>query len=84
MKSLLTRLFTLLLVAVISLTGLTACSNPSNLSGNYRDDTLMVIESLRTAINVPTRLKKQKPKASLGNSSTISLRAIGAIRLLES
>jgi photosystem II Psb27 protein len=53
MKSLLTRLFALLLVAVISLTGLTSCSNPSNLSGNYRDDTLTVIESLRTAISLP-------------------------------
>lgn len=53
MKSLLTRLFALLLVAVVSLTGLTACSNPSNLSGNYRDDSLMVIESLRTALNLP-------------------------------
>jgi len=54
MKSLLTRLFALLLVAVVSLTGLTACSStPSDLSGNYRDDTLMVIESMRTAINLP-------------------------------
>jgi photosystem II Psb27 protein len=54
MKSFLTRLFALLMVAVISLTGLTACSNPSNLSGNYRDDTLMVIESMRTAISLPS------------------------------
>jgi photosystem II Psb27 protein len=53
MKSLLSRIFALVLVLVVSLTGLTACSNPSNLTGSYRNDTLMVIESLRTAINLP-------------------------------
>ncbi|MGG6296623.1 photosystem II protein Psb27 [Leptolyngbya sp. AN02str] len=53
MKAFFSRLLALALVVVVSLTGLTACSNPSGLSGNYRDDTLTVIESLRTAINLP-------------------------------
>lgn len=53
MKSLLSRIFALVLVVFVSLTGLTACSNPSGLTGSYRDDTLMVIESLRTSISLP-------------------------------
>lgn len=53
MKSLLSRIFALVLVLVVSLTGLTACSSTSDLTGSYRDDTLMVIESLRTAIDLP-------------------------------
>jgi photosystem II Psb27 protein len=51
MKRLLSGLFALLLVAVLGLTG---CSGASaGLSGNYRQDTLEVIESLRAALNSP-------------------------------
>jgi photosystem II Psb27 protein len=39
-----------MLVVVIGLTG---CSTPSGLSGNYRQDTLSVVSSLRTAIELP-------------------------------
>ncbi len=40
----------LMLVATLFLTG---CSSPSGLSGNYRQDTLALIDSLRTAIELP-------------------------------
>ncbi|HEY9761315.1 MAG TPA: photosystem II protein Psb27 [Trichocoleus sp.] len=53
MKTLLARLFAVLLVAVI---GLTSCSagTSGKLTGDYREDTLMVISSLRNAIELPT------------------------------
>jgi photosystem II Psb27 protein len=51
MKRYLSRLIALVLVAVIGLVG---CSNaPSSLSGNYGEDTLALVTSLRTAINLP-------------------------------
>lgn len=48
----LARLLAIVLVAVI---GLTACGSggSSAISGNYRQDTLAVVESLRTAIDLP-------------------------------
>ncbi len=50
MRPYLSRLMALLLVVVIGLMG---CSNsPSSLSGNYRDDTLAVVSSLRAAITI--------------------------------
>lgn len=50
MKRLISRALALVLVCVIGLMG---CSNPSNLSGDYRQDTLALINSLRTAIELP-------------------------------
>ncbi|MBE9177004.1 photosystem II protein Psb27 [Oculatella sp. LEGE 06141] len=51
MKRILSRLVVLALVFVIGLTG---CSNtPAGLSGNYRDDTLALVNTLRTAIELP-------------------------------
>lgn len=51
MKRILSRLFALVLVAVIGLTG---CSGATGgLSGDYRQDTLTLINSLRTAIELP-------------------------------
>lgn len=51
MKRYLSRLIALVLVAVIGLVG---CSNvPGTLSGNYGEDTLALVSSLRTAINLP-------------------------------
>ena len=50
-KKYLSRLLALVLVVAISLMGCT--SNPSGLSGNYREDTLAVLENLRTAIDLP-------------------------------
>lgn len=54
MKSLLSRILALVLVVFVSLSGLTACSGtPNTLSGDYRQDSLAVVETLRTAINLP-------------------------------
>ncbi len=52
MKRLLSRLLALVLVVSIGLVG---CSpSPGGLTGNYRDDTLTVINTLKTAITLPT------------------------------
>lgn len=53
MKSLLSRLFVLMLVAVIGLTGCSAVGPANGLSGNYSDDTVALIESLRDSISIP-------------------------------
>src|SRR6476646_9837160 len=52
MKRYLSRLLALVLVAVIGLTG---CSSSDSLgmTGNYRQDTLTLLQSLRTAIELP-------------------------------
>jgi len=53
MRLYLSRLIALLLVVVVGLMG---CSeSPAALSGNYRDDTLTVITSLKTAIAIPDK-----------------------------
>lgn len=51
MKRYLSRLFALVLVMVIGLMG--CSSSPSGLTGNYQQDTLSLIQSLRTAIELP-------------------------------
>lgn len=54
MKRILTRLFAFTLVALL---GLTSCGGSSmvtdGLSGNYRQDTVAVIDTLRTVIDLP-------------------------------
>ncbi|MGK7920293.1 MAG: photosystem II protein Psb27 [Trichodesmium sp.] len=50
MKRLISRVLALVLVCVIGLMG---CSNPSTLSGDYRQDTISLINSLKTAIELP-------------------------------
>ncbi|PZV21168.1 MAG: photosystem II protein Psb27 [Leptolyngbya sp.] len=52
MKSLLARLFALVLVAVVGLTGCSAGTS-GMLTGDYRQDTLMLVDSLRTSISLP-------------------------------
>jgi photosystem II Psb27 protein len=52
MKSLFSRLFALLLVVVVGLTGCSAGTS-GQLTGDYRQDTLMLVDSLRTAIELP-------------------------------
>ncbi|MEB3342747.1 photosystem II protein Psb27 [Okeania sp.] len=53
MKRLISRLLALVLVCVIGLMG---CSdNSSTLTGNYSEDTLNLIDSLRTAIELPEK-----------------------------
>ena len=54
MRNLLTRLFALVLVAAIGLTGCSAVGGPTDgLSGNYQDDTIALIDSLRESITLP-------------------------------
>jgi photosystem II Psb27 protein len=50
MKRFLSRFIALALVLVVGLMG---CSAPTGLSGNYRQDTLSLIGSLRTALELP-------------------------------
>lgn len=52
MKSLIARLFALVLVAVVGLTGCSAGTS-GMLTGDYRQDTLMLVDSLRTSITLP-------------------------------
>ena len=53
MKRFISSLLALILVCVIGLTG---CSDdPSALTGNYSEDTLNLITSLRTAIELPEK-----------------------------
>lgn len=52
MRQLLTRFFALILVAVIGLAGCSSAGVSGQMSGDYRQDTLTVIDSLRTAINL--------------------------------
>ncbi len=52
MKCLLSRFFSLMLVASLFLVGCSA-NTPTGLTGSYSDDTLTVIESLRAAIDLP-------------------------------
>ena len=54
MKSLLSRVFALMLVAVIGLTGCSAVGPSDGLTGNYADDTVAMIDSLREAIALPS------------------------------
>jgi photosystem II Psb27 protein len=58
-KSSLSKLFALVLVVVISLVG---CSNGTGLTGNYSQDTFVVIESLTSAIELPadTEMKEKQ------------------------
>lgn len=52
-KKFLSRLLALMLVVVIGLMGCT--SNPSGLSGNYSQDTVAVMDSLKKAIDLPDK-----------------------------
>lgn len=54
MKQYLPRLFALVLALVISVASLAGCSStPAGLTGDYRQDTLSLINSLKTAIELP-------------------------------
>jgi photosystem II Psb27 protein len=50
MKRYLSRLLSLVLVVMMGLVG---CSSGGTLTGNYRQDTLALVETLRTAIALP-------------------------------
>ncbi|MBW4537044.1 MAG: photosystem II protein Psb27 [Pleurocapsa minor HA4230-MV1] len=62
-KKYLSRLLALVLVVSISLMG--CGSNPSGLSGNYREDTIAVLSNLRTAIELPDNATNKKDVVSL-------------------
>lgn len=51
MKRVLSRVFALVLVLVVGLMGCSA--SPTGMTGNYRQDTLALIESLRGALELP-------------------------------
>ena len=54
MKNLLSRFFALALVAMIGLTGCSAANvDNGGLTGNYTDDTIALIDSLRDSISLP-------------------------------
>ncbi|MEL6381301.1 MAG: photosystem II protein Psb27 [Cyanobacteria bacterium J06626_18] len=69
MRQLLTRLISLVLVAVIGLTGCSSAGVSGQMTGDYRQDTLTVIDSLRTAINLP----KDDPEKAAAEASARSL-----------
>ena len=53
MKKILSRVFALMLVAVIGLTGCSAVGPSDGLTGNYSEDTVALIDSLRDSIALP-------------------------------
>ncbi|MBE9042876.1 photosystem II protein Psb27 [Pleurocapsales cyanobacterium LEGE 10410] len=62
-KKYLSRLLALVLVVAISLMG--CGSNPSGLTGNYREDTIAVLDNLRTAIDLPDDAQDKKEVVTL-------------------
>jgi photosystem II Psb27 protein len=70
MKSLIARLLALVLVAVVGLTGCSAGTS-GMLTGNYQQDTLMLVDSLRTAIALPDD-DPAKPEAQAVAKAVIS------------
>ena len=60
------RLLALILVVAISLVG--CGSNPSGLSGNFSEDTVTVLENLRTAIDLPDDSTDKKEVVSLARA----------------
>ena len=62
-KKYLSRILALVLVLVVGLVG--CGSNPSGLTGNYSQDTLTVLENLRTAIDLPDNAENKKEVVGL-------------------
>jgi photosystem II Psb27 protein len=69
MKRILSALFCLVLVASLFLGG--CASAPNGMSGNFRQDTLSLIDSLRTAITLPDDAP-EKPTAQADVRSKIN------------
>jgi photosystem II Psb27 protein len=61
-KSYFSKLLAIVLVVVIGLVG---CSSPTGLTGNYTNDTLAVVESLTTAIQLPADAENKKEAQNL-------------------
>jgi photosystem II Psb27 protein len=88
MRQLLTRFFALILVAVIGLSGCTSAGISGQMSGNYRQDTLTVIDSLRTAINLdnsdPNKAAAEADARNLINDFAARYRRDSAVENLSS
>ena len=65
-KKYLSRILALVLVVAISLVG--CGSNPSGLSGNFTEDTVAVLDNLRTAIDLPDDAFNKKEIVSLARA----------------
>ncbi len=65
-KKYLSRILALVLVVAISLVG--CGSNPSGLSGNFTEDTVAVLDNLRTAIDLPDDASNKKEVVSLARA----------------
>ena len=65
-KKYLSRLLALVLVVVIGLMG--CSSSPSGLTGNYSQDTLAVLENLKTAIELPDDAANKKEVITLARA----------------
>ena len=88
MRQLLTRLISLVLVAVIGLTGCSNAGVSGQMTGDYRQDTLTVIDSLRTAINLPKeapdKLEAEASARSLINDFASRYRRDSSVATLSS
>jgi photosystem II Psb27 protein len=88
MRQLFTRLFALILVAAIGLSGCSNAGTSGQITGDYRQDTLAVIESLRTTISLPKdsaeRLESQANARGLINDFTSRYRRDNAVSTLSS
>ena len=61
MKRFFSGLFALILVVAIGLTGCSGGESVTGLTGNYSQDTLTLIESLRTAVSLPDDDPAKRP-----------------------
>ncbi|HEY9752892.1 MAG TPA: photosystem II protein Psb27 [Coleofasciculaceae cyanobacterium] len=85
MKRIFSSLFALLLVVCIGLTG---CSSPDGLTGNFRQDTIAALDTLRSAIELPddatNRVEIQSEAKQLINNFVARYRRDGSLTRLTS
>jgi photosystem II Psb27 protein len=78
----------MILVAVVALSGCTSAGVSGQMTGNYREDTLTVIDSLRTAINLPSddpeKSVAEADARNLINDFAARYRREGAVATLSS
>ncbi|MBD2105066.1 photosystem II protein Psb27 [Leptolyngbya sp. FACHB-261] len=73
MKRMISRLFALVLVAVVGLMGCTA--DPGGMTGDYRQDTLSLVGSLRNAVETP---EDSPNKKELQKEARVQINAFAA------
>jgi len=87
MRQLLTRLFAFALVAIISLTGCSAGTS-GQMTGNYQQDTLTVVEGLRSAIQMdeddPAKPQAESQARALINDFAARYRRDDSVKGLSS